>query len=37
MYYHFTGNYIYRKDQAWKGGAGGFIGSATYDLLADAA
>lgn len=30
-----TGNYVYRKDQAWKGGAGSFIGAATYDLSAD--
>jgi hypothetical protein len=30
-----TGNYIYRKNQAWKGGAGELIGTATYDLSAD--
>lgn len=25
-------NYIFRYDQAWKGGAGAYIGAATYDL-----
>ena len=27
-----AGNYIYRTDQAWTGGAGTYIGAATYDL-----